>query len=59
MSFHKKGECRSISTKPTGIKKEKDIQGLPENGKKLYRNFGLFYFHLYYNVAFIFQRFHM
>ena len=31
MSFHKEGECRSIPAKPTGIKKEKDIPGLPEN----------------------------
>ena len=25
------GQCRSISAKPTSIKKEKDIPGLPEN----------------------------
>ena len=31
MSFHKEGERRSISAKPTGIKKEKDIPRLPEN----------------------------
>ena len=31
MSFHKEGECRSISAKPTGIKKEKDIPRLPES----------------------------
>ena len=34
MSFHKEGEYRSIPgipAKPTGIKKEKDIPGLPEN----------------------------
>ena len=30
MSFHKEGECRSISAKPTSIKKEKDIPRLPE-----------------------------
>ena len=26
-----KGDCRSKSAKPTGIKKEKDIPGSPEN----------------------------
>ena len=31
MSFHKEGERRSISAKPTGIKKEKQILGLVEN----------------------------
>ena len=31
ITFHKKGECRSTSAKPTRIKKEKDIPGLPEN----------------------------
>ena len=31
MSFHKKGECRSISAKPTSIKKDKDIPGSSEN----------------------------
>ena len=31
MSFHKEGECRKISAKPTGIKKEKDIPRLPES----------------------------
>ena len=51
--------CRSMSAKPTGIKKEKDIPGLPENYKKLYRNFGLLFFHLYIIVAFIFQRLYM
>ena len=30
MSFHKEGECRSITEKPTYIKKEKDIPRLPE-----------------------------
>ena len=30
MSFHKEGECRSITAKPTYIKKEKDIPRLPE-----------------------------
>ena len=31
MSSHKEEECRSISAKPTNIKKEKDIPRLPEN----------------------------
>ena len=30
MSFHKEAECRSITAKPTYIKKEKDIPRLPE-----------------------------
>ena len=30
-SFHKEGECRNISAKPTSIQKEKDIPRLPEN----------------------------
>ena len=36
MSFHKEGECRSISAKPTCKKAEKDIPRLPEKEKKLY-----------------------
>ena len=28
--FHKEGECRSITAKPTYIQKEKDIPRLPE-----------------------------
>ena len=31
MPFHKEGECRSVSAKPTGIKEEKDIPRLPES----------------------------
>ena len=31
MSFHKEGECRSISAKPTSLKKEKNIPSLPAN----------------------------
>ena len=31
MSFHKEVESRSISAKATGMKKEKEIPGLPEN----------------------------
>ena len=30
MPFHKEGECRSITAKPTYFKKEKDIPRLPE-----------------------------
>ena len=37
MSFHKEGECRSISAKPTSIEEGKDIPKLPENYKKLHQ----------------------
>ena len=53
MTFHKEGECRSISAKPTSIQKEKDIPKLPENYKKLYQYFRLFYFHSHNNIAVI------
>ena len=53
MSFHKEGECRSITAKPTYIKKEKDIPRLPEIKKKLYQYFRLFYFHSHNNIAVI------
>ena len=46
----------SISAKPTGMKKKKDIPRLPESWKKLYRNFRLFHFHSYNNIAVIYQR---
>ena len=36
---NKKNSCRSISAKPTSIKKGKDIPKLPENYKKLYQYF--------------------
>ena len=45
--------CRSISAKPTSIQKEKDIPKLPENYKKLYQYFRLFYFHSHNNIAVI------
>ena len=48
--------CRSVSVKPTGLKKEKDIPGSSEDYKKLYQNFRLFYFHSYNNVAVLYQR---
>ena len=51
--------CRSISAKPTGMKKEKDIPRLTEIWKQLYRNFRLFHFHSYYNIAVIYQRLYM
>ena len=51
MTFHKVGEGRSISAKPTGVQKEKDLIRLPENSKKLYRNFRLFHFHSLENIA--------
>ena len=59
MSFHKEGECRSISAKPTSTQKEKDIPRLPENYKKLYQYFRLFYFHSYNNIAVIYHCFYM
>ena len=45
--------CRSITAKPTYIKKEKDIPRLPEIWKKLYQYFRLFYFHSHNNIAVI------
>ena len=57
--FTEKGECRSTSLEPTGIKKEKYIPRLPENQRKLYQNFRLFFFHLYNNVAVIYQSLYM
>ena len=51
--------CLSISSKPTGIKKEKDNPGSSESYKKLYQIFRFFYFHLYNNVAVIYQRIYM
>ena len=59
MSFHKEGECRSISAKPTSIKKGKDILKLPENYTKLYQYFRLFHCHSYNNIAVIFHCFYM
>ena len=59
MFFHKKGECRSISAKPTSIQKEKYIPRLPENSEKLYRNFRFFHFHSYNNIAVISHYFYM
>ena len=50
MSFHKEGECRGISAKPTSIKKGKDIPKLPENYKKLYQYFIYHYFPLMENL---------
>ena len=52
-------QCRSISAKPTGIQKKKDIPRLPENKKKLYGNFRLFHFHSYKNIAVLYQRVYM
>ena len=51
--------CRSISAKPTSIKKGKDIPKLPENYKKLYQYFSLFHFHSYNNVAVVFHCFYI
>ena len=59
MSFHKEGECRSISAKPTCINKGKDIPKLPENYKQLYQFFRLFHCHSYNNIAVIFHCFYM
>ena len=58
MSFHKEGECRSISAKPTSIKEGKDIPKLPENYKKLYQYFRLFHFPSYNKIAVIFHCFY-
>ncbi len=59
ISFYKEGECRSISAKPTSIKKGKDIPKLPEIYKKLYQYFRLFHCHSYNNIAVIFHCFYM
>ena len=53
------GVLQFIREKPTGLEKEKDIPRLPENQKKLYRNFRHFQFHSYTNISVINQRLYM
>ena len=59
MSFHKRRGVSQYIHEAYSIRKETDIPGLPEKLKKLYQNFRLVFFHLYINVAFIFQRLYM